>query len=197
MKTRSLCIIFAFAICITIGGVYAAWLYAETPLTAVHGHIGSFGIADASINNAKGTIAVSAAGAHLSIDQSAPNDYTAKLVADGTITVTFTPTQVFADSNQSLDEIVMKYKLVTTNTTPLDFVIIDSTTLFDKFDTTTETDITLTKDGSGNYVGTLDASALLNLIEINEFKLETYERHQTASGKMGLFGNIGIEISES
>ena len=197
MKTRSLSILLALAICITIGGVYAAWLYAETPLTAVHGHIGSFGIADASINNSKGTIAVSAAGAHLSIDQTAPNDYTANLVADGTITVTFTPTQVFADSNQGLDEIVMKYKLVTTNTAPLDFVIIDSTTLFDTFDTTTKTDITLTKDGSGNYVGTLDASVLLNLIEINDFKLETYERHQTASGKMGLFGNIGIEISES
>lgn len=201
MKTKSISLILVLAILITIGGVYAAWLYAETPLNAVHGHVGSFGLATAVVNNSKGTITVDGSNAHLSIDQAADNDYTAKLTASGSITVTFQPSDVFAHSHQDLTSIDMQYALVTTGD-PATFTCPYATgdsLLFKDFDTTKKT-ITLTKmttgENAGAFVGSIDAEDLLTLLKINEFKLDTIEKHTAFSAKVGTFGNIGVEITE-
>lgn len=204
MKTKSLSLLIALALLITIGGVYAAWIYAETPLTAVHGHIGSFGLANAVINNSKGTITVDASNAHLTIDQKASNDYTATLTASGTITFTFSPSDVFKNSNPNLDEYTMNYSLTTDNASPMTFTVPDGTDddkqLFRTFDTTITTEIVLQKNASGNFVATINASDLIKsdapLIAINTFTLDTYKKYTDFSNKLGTFGNIGIQIAE-
>ena len=109
------------------------------------------------------------------------------------------PSQIFKDSNPSLASITMQYALTTTNTAPTEFKNNDGTgekSLFTKFDTTTKTDITLTKNDAGNYVATLNASELLSLVTINSFKLDTYAKYTAFSTVLGSFGNIGVEISE-
>ena len=199
MKTKSLSLLIALAMCITIGGVYAAWIYAETDMSAVHGHIGSFGLANAEINNSKGTITVDASGAHLVIDQTSATDYTATLKATGIITITFAPSDIFKNSNPDLATFNMQYYLVTTNAAPTTFTCDDGTgekALFTKFDTTIKTPLSLAKQADGKYTATLDASVLLNLIAIDSFKLDTYEKYTTFSTKLGGFGNIGIEVAE-
>ncbi len=206
MRTKSISLLLILALFVTIGGVYAAWSYAETPLTAVHGHIGSFGVANAVVNNAKGTITVDGTSAHLSLDQSSDTDYTAKLVGSGSILLIFSPSEVWANSNANLTEIKMNYALVTTNQAPLEFKIPvgdTQTALFSRFDTTTKTEITLTKvtdSGNANYgkfVAELPAATIVeNLLAINSFKLETIEKHTAVSNAIGGFGNIGIELSE-
>ena len=200
MKTKSISLILVLAILITVGGVYAAWLYAETPLTAVHGHIGSFGLATAVINNSKGTIEVDGSNAHLSIDQTAADDYTANLVATGDVVITFRPSEVFTNSNQGLTQFTMVYKLVTTGS-PDTFKCDDGTgekLLFAKFDTTTTKDIIMVRQADGTYKGTISAQSLIsdNLIAINDFTLDTIEKHTAFSARIGTFGNIGIEVSE-
>ena len=197
MKTKRLSLLLVLALCVTIGGVYAAWVYAETPMTAVHGHIGSTGLANASVNNSKGTITVNADAAHLVIDQTDTNDYTAKLTATGDIAFVFTPSQIFRDSNPDLEAVEMEYRLTTTNAAPTEFKNTDGTekNLFTKFDTTTTKSITLTKNGDV-YTATISAEALLEFVEINTFKLDTYEKYQAFSIILGTFGNIGVELSE-
>lgn len=199
MKTKSLSLLIVLAICITIGGVYATWLYAEQDMTAVHGHIGSFGLANAEINNSKGTITVDASNAHLVIDQSATDNYKAKLDATGTILVKFSPSQIFKDSNPTLNEIEMQYYIVTDNSAPTEFTCNDGTgdkALFTTFDKATKTDITLVKQSDGTYQATIDAKDILNRFVINDFVLDTYEKYIAFSGKVGIFGNIGVEVDE-
>ena len=200
MKTKSLSLLLALALCITIGGVYAAWIYAETPITAVHSHIGSFGLANAQVNNSKGTISIDASNAHLTIDQkdSANLDYTAVLTATGTITVTFTPSDYFASSGEN---IALQYNLKTDNSNPIGFSVKTSATdttktLFTKFDTSTKSDLNLVKQNDGSYVATVNASDLLSLITINEFVLNNYDKYTYFSAQIGSFGNIGFEVTE-
>ncbi len=199
MKTRVLSLLIALAILVTVGGVYATWLYAETDMTAVHGHIGSFGLASAEINNSKGTFTVDASGAHLVIDQTAADDYTAKLTATGTITVKFTPSTIFGNSNPDLLTFNVVYSLVTDNADPTNYKVNDGSgekALFTTFDTETQTPLALTKSGDV-YTATVEASVLLDLIEIDTFELDTYAKYSTFSAQVGVFGNIGFQVAEA
>ena len=199
MKTRVLSLLIALAILITVGGVYATWLYAETDMTAVHGHIGSFGLASAEINNSKGTFTVDASSAHLVIDQNSANDYTAKLSATGNIVVKFTPSTIFSNSNPDLTTFNVEYALVTDNADPTNYKANDGTgekALFTKFDTATQTTLPLVKTGDF-YTATVDASVLLDLIQINTFELDTYTKYTAFSAQVGVFGNIGFEVTEA
>lgn len=204
MKTRFLSLIIALAILITTGGVYAAWNYATTPLQTVHGHIGSMALENATINIAKGTIAVNATGAHLLIDQKDYLDYTAVLKAEGTIVVTFTPTPEHLASLNDAKTITMYYHLLTDNNAPLGFKCPDNGTdkqLFTKFDTNAKTAFELERRTDGGnivYTATIDAEVLLDLITLNDtFELESYADYQAFSGKLGTFGNIGFAVSET
>ncbi len=206
MKTRSISLLLVLALFVTIGGVYATWVFAETPLNAVHGHIGGFSLSDASTNNGKGTITVTASNVQLTIDQAAVNNYHAVLKSnEAVVTVVFHPSSTWANTNADIDEIIMQYNLKTDNAAPMDFKVADKNlnetiTLFKTFNTSLKDDITLTKqtegDNAGAFVGTIPASALLSLIELNDFTIESYAQYEKVSGKVGSFGNIGIEISE-
>ena len=206
MKTKSLSLLLALALCITIGGVYAAWIYVETPMNAAHDHIGSFGLASAQTNHLKGTFTVDASNAHIRIDQTADGNYVGKLTAEGVITVKLAPSESFVAQNPGLTQITMKYGLKTDNAAPTTFTCPHSTTgntdqvLFSKFDLTNKYDILLTKDSSGNYVGEISASALIadgtGFLAINSFTLDTHAKYTAFSTKLGTFGNIGIEITD-
>ena len=206
MKTKAISLILVLAMLITIGGVYAAWMYAEKDLTAVHGHLGSFGLSNAVLNISKGTVTVDASQAHLTIDQTDTADYTAKLVATGTITITFEPSETFMNTYGE-DTYEMYFGLKTDNTNPTNYLIPDPDDnnnlkpLFTKFDVSVPTTakVQLTKKSSGTtyvYEGTLDASVLTDRITLNTFVLDSYADYEAFSKKVGAFGNIGIEVSE-
>lgn len=202
MKTRILSLLIAFAILVTVGGVYATWLYAEQDMVAVHGHIGSFAIADAKLNNSKGTFTVNAGGAKLTIDQTSATDYTAALVAEGEIVISFTPSDTYKATHSTETEFKVSYNIKTDNDDPKAFTANDGSgekVLFTKFETTTKTPLTLTKGDDGVYTATVQAAKLLelDLIAINSFTLDTYAKYETFSKKIGTFGNIGFEVSEA
>ena len=204
MKTKAISLILVLAMLITIGGVYAAWMYAEKDLTAVHGHLGSFGLSNAVVNISKGTVTVDASQAHLTIDQTDTADYTANLVATGTITITFEPTDTFVNTNTNLNIYEMYFGLKTDNTNPTNYPIPDPDDnnnpkpLFTKFDVSVPATakVQLIKQSNGTYVGTLPASVLTDRITINSFVLDSYADYEAFSEKVGTFGNIGIEVSE-
>ena len=200
MKTKYISLLIALAMLVTMGGVYAAWVYAETDMTAVHGHIGSFGLANAEINNSKGTITVDASNAHLTIDQTSATNYNANLTATGTILVKFSPSEIYKNSNPDKTEFAMKYHLVTDNANPTAFMCNDGNPdkpLFTTFDTTTTAPLTLIKQADGTYQATVQATELLTLMDIDTFKLDTHAKYVAFSSKVGTFGNIGVEVSEA
>ncbi len=200
MKTKYISLLIALAMLVTMGGVYAAWVYAETDMTSVHGHIGSFGLANAEINNSKGTITVDASNAHLTIDQTSASNYNANLTATGTILVKFSPSEIYKNSNPDKTEFAMKYHLVTDNANPMAFTCHDGNPekpLFTNFDTTTTTNLTLIKQPDGTYQTTVQATELLTLMTIDTFKLDTHAKYVAFSSKVGTFGNIGLEVSEA
>lgn len=197
MKTKSISLILVLAILITVGGVYAAWIYAETPAAAAEANVG-FGLASSSTENSKGTITVDASAASIAIDQTATDNYKANLVADGSITITFTPSSVFTYTNTAT-ALTMQWQLICGNDAPTTYECNDGSgakVLFTKFDTTTAKSITLTKQDNGTYTATLAASSLLDLLTINDFTLDTLEKYNTFSGTLNGFGTIGIQVSE-
>lgn len=200
MRTRVLSLLIALAILVTVGGVYATWLYAQSDMTAVHGHIGSFGLASAEINHPQGTFTVDATNAHLLIDQTAPDNYTAILKAEGTITVKFTPSDTFKNTNKDKETFDVTYSLVTDNTDPLGFLVPDGTgankELFATFNTAKKTPLPLQRGDDGNYTATVQAEDLLELIAIKTFTLDSYAKYTAFSAKVGVFGNIGFQVDD-
>lgn len=199
MKTRVLSLLIALAILVTVGGVYATWMYAQSDMTAVHGHIGSFGLASAEINHPQGTFTVDATNAHLIIDQKGTSDYTAELRAEGAITVKFTPSDTFKNTNKDKVTFDVTYSLVTDNANPLGFLVPDGTggesALFERFDTGTQKPLSLTKNGDV-YTATVQAEDLLELIAIKTFTLDSYAKYTAFSAKVGVFGNIGFQVDD-
>ncbi len=202
MKTKFISLFLVLAILITVGGVYAAWMYTEAPLTAIHGHVGSFGLSNAIVNNSKGTFKVNAEAAHLVLEKG--DGYVAELQANGTITFTFTASDTYMELNHNPASIGMHYSLVTTNTAPLTYKCGDGVNpdkeLFTTFTTNESEPITLTRVGSTNeYTATIQTQDILDngWLAINTFTLDSYAKYEKFSAGVGGFGNIGIQISET
>lgn len=86
---KKLGIIAALAMCVTVGGVYAQWSYAQTPAEGMHG-TKAVEIAGVSTSTKTGIITVDTTGFSIEIDDT-NKDYYGELVVTGTIKVTFTP----------------------------------------------------------------------------------------------------------
>lgn len=113
MKKISLLI--ALCLILTIGGVYAAWNYAQGNVTnAIDSMDVGTGkniyITEAVVGNAKGTINVDANAATIVIDN-ADNNHVAEVDYSGDIVITFTP-NAGADPDVISDGIKLQYTLV-------------------------------------------------------------------------------------
>ncbi len=110
---RKLTAIIALMLVVTIGGVYAAWNYAQGAVSKIDAYLdGVTKITEKVVTTAKGNISVNSENLSITIDD-ANNDHVAELKVEGYITVTFTP-------NEGADEVVdqngikMKYQLSNT-----------------------------------------------------------------------------------
>lgn len=93
---KKLGVIAALAICVTVGGVYAQWSYAEAPTGGMNGRK-SIELAGVSTSTKTGVITVDTTKFSIEIDDS-DGDYYGELVLEGTITVTFAPNTGASDS---------------------------------------------------------------------------------------------------
>ena len=78
------------ALLITIGGVYATWIYAGTELDPTHMEL-SHSLEGAVQEGSIGTYIIDTNSVMIKIDQTASNDYTAVLKVSGEMTISFTP----------------------------------------------------------------------------------------------------------
>ena len=83
-------VLIALILCVTIGGVYAAWAYTGNTVSTADRTL-SHGMATATTEGDMGTLKVTENKIDIKIDQKATGDYHAVLVITGEITVTFDP----------------------------------------------------------------------------------------------------------
>ena len=87
---KRLSILVALILCVTIGGVYAAWLYTSNTVGGVDRTI-SHGLTTATYEQDAGILQVKSNTVDIAIDQTAELDYRAKLVITGEVVVSFKP----------------------------------------------------------------------------------------------------------
>ena len=187
MKKRIFAFLTAMALCITIGGVYATWNYAQSSAGAVTREYNLM-LTSETIATSKGTIALSSSGFTLELDQKSDTDYTAVLKMTGDLSVTFTPA-AGADADVRENGIVLQATFTETygnysdtiNHTPTDNT--DILVVSEPF--------TLNEGQKINGTYTLNNDVLKSKLTLGNIQLETkdeYDAFKTllASGKLTL-----------
>ena len=194
---KKLSLLIALCMLLSIGGVYANWVYNEGLAGEAHDHVGSFGLSSATNSGSKGSLVVDASGASMTIDPYG-DTYNAELNFGGTITVTFVPDEDWLEGHANQQKFWVVWALGTTNENPMAYEVptdAGNVKLFTKFDTTTQKYLELTRSGD-TFIGTIQANELADLIQLNSFSLSTYSMYTQCSGQIGTFGYIGITVTE-
>lgn len=177
---KGLTVLATMALCVTIGGVYATWTYAQSTATASEETELSLTIEGS--NTSKGTIEVSKSD-DFKLEVVDGGSYNIKLEITGTLNVTFTPsTAVGTDKAEST--ILLQYELKVTE----DWTYGDENAIV----TVTSGPIQVGTEADNWSVGSDD---LKENIILTEFTLKTYaefEKYEEALSK----GNITIIFSE-
>lgn len=87
---KKLSVLVALLLCVTVGGVYAAWAYTGSTVSTVDRTL-SHGMTTATTDGDVGLFRIVENTVDIAIDQTAPGDYTARLVITGSVKVSFTP----------------------------------------------------------------------------------------------------------
>ena len=87
---KKLSVLILLILCVTVGGAYAAWSYTGSTVSSVDRTI-SHGMTTATTDGDVGLLKIVSNDVDVAIDQTAEENYLAKLVITGSITVSFTP----------------------------------------------------------------------------------------------------------
>ena len=205
---KKLSVLIAMLLCVTIGGVYAAWTYAGTNDIADAFAEAKVTITDVELTGANGTYKVES-NLVLSIDQANEN-HEAKLVFgsnDGGavyLKVTFTPT---ANAPANVKNNAVPSELYYGVTTPMQYKIdaegnySDSGTPTNIFKFSNEGDGKLNntfdwkKESDGTFTYTLDVNDLQKAIELSQtFVLDLKSEHDAF--RTALAGNIVVRVTD-
>ena len=183
---KKLSLLVAFALIITIGGVYAAWSYAQGDVETAQGFVLPK-METVTTTGSKGQISVDTSGLTMKVDDTDDgNAHNTKLVMNdgGKIVITFTPAEG-ADSTVVTSGIKMQAVITCTenweyNGTPM--FTIDTTK-----NTFTTTGTALTWE--------ITADQIAEAVSLSEIELDTYAEflsYQTVLNQ----GNIKITVTE-
>jgi len=187
---KKLSVLIALALCLTIGGVYAAWNYSQGNVQTAYGNIAvgqnhQISITEAITDNSKGTISVDATNLKFVIDDT--GSHVAGLTITGSVKVSFTP-------NPGADE------EVATNGIPLKFVLNASDEWKYGGNKIFEVNSAEQIINSGNRVKTeieILASTFESLITLNDVTLDEFEDYENFHAALhSPNGGITIAISE-
>ncbi len=168
---KKLSVLIALILCVTIGGVYAAWSYTGSTMTAVDRTL-SHGLTAAVSEGDVGVFAITHNDIDVSIDQTAKGDYTAKLVISGSVTVTFTPNDG-APADVIDNAIPAEAILYTKNAEDNQYLGSNIYTVNDG-----SIDLSWTKGADGVFTATITAAQIDTLLDLgNTFVLDTLSEY--------------------
>ena len=169
---KKLSILVALILCVTIGGVYAAWSYTSSSMTSVDRTL-SHGLTAAVTDGDVGVFQITQNSVDLAIDQTAIGNYTAKLIVTGSVTVTFTP-------NDGAPEDVIN------NAIPSHATIYTKNADTNKYEGTeiyvatgTPVDLVWNKVSDGTFTATITADNIDSMLDLGaEFVLDTHAKYE-------------------
>lgn len=170
---KKLSTLIALILCVTIGGVYAAWTYTGTSMTSVDRTL-SHGMTASVTEGDLGVFEIVGNTVDVSIDQTAAGNYTANLVITGEVTVTFTPNAGAPEdviNNAVPAHAVIYTKNADTNKYNGSEIYVASTT-------TSEIELEWNKGTDGVFTATISAAEIDSLLDLGEdFVLDTQAKY--------------------
>lgn len=189
---KKLSLIMAMVLIATIGGVYAAWQYAEGAPTSAHRDI-TITLEDPQLTTAKGTLTYVEDNLLMRIDQESSVSWNAVLKITGSVTFKYTKATGVGASDDTVD-LQMKLTLIDANGTYLGEKIL---TLKDGSTDVTEVDgIAVGTTDAGTGLLTIQGSKIAEYLKLGAtFNLPTYADYQAFNTALGA-PVLKIQVSE-
>ncbi len=178
---RRLTVAIVMALVLTVGGVYATFVYAQNSPVAKGNNFSSNVIADADTTEKKGEITLGTNTLQLTVNggdtsSSTTKNHTVSVSFTGSVTATFTPAEN-ADDDVRENGIAWKITITIGGTNAYDDGNGSKAIL-----TSTATDVPL-KSGAKSKTVTVDADFVKQYIQVTDFYLQTkakYDAYKTA-----------------
>lgn len=179
---------------LTVGGVYAQWVYGQATAGSVSESIKPQ-MAGVGTNSKKGTIIVDTTGLTMVIDDT-NGDYKPELIISGQVTVTFTPNPG-ADAEVAANGVKMKYSISQTASWTYDSDPSAAVAPKEIFTLVNPTNISL-NGGAATKSITITAADISDIIKLNvtdDFKLATKAEYDAFQASLNV-GNFTFTVSE-
>ena len=183
---RKISLIIVLALCITIGGVYAAWTYSETTKITDGNATKALQMADVVNGGTSGVFSVNTENLVLTIDDT-NGDHYPELVGSGTVTVTFTPGM--GATNDIKTNGVKAYTSLSVSNNDWTFADGHGTTgqILTIADDATHTiaradaanaAFKWVKQNDGTFTCTFEGANIAQHIQLNQYLLDSYDLYQ-------------------
>lgn len=160
---KKLSTLIALILCVTIGGVYAAWTYTGSSINAVDRTL-SHGLTASVTEGDVGVFSIAENTVDVAIDQTAIGNYTAKLVINGSVTVKFTP-NAGAPQNVVNNAIPAEAVIYTKNA---DGNKYEGSEIYVANDTVKSVDLVWSKGADGVFTAIISAEQIDSLLDLGD-----------------------------
>lgn len=185
---KKLSILIALILCVTIGGVYATWVYSQSDDVADITGAKAITMTEATFTGTYGTYHVDTSELSMVVDPKEGTTHTTALKISGNLVISFTP-NTYAPEDVKNGGVPSTFAFSLSNA---DWKY-DGTSIMSV--DTTKHDIVWTPDGSGAFTFTISAAELANYITLTEFTLDTKADYDAYDAVL-TNGQVVVSISD-
>lgn len=185
---KKLSILIALVLCVTIGGVYATWVYSQSDDVADITGAKAITMTEATFTGTYGTYHVDTTGLTMQVDPKEGTTHTTALKMSGNLVISFTP-NTYAPVEVKEHGVSSTFAFSLSNAdwkyAGINIITVD----------TNKHDITWTPAGDGTFTYTISAADLTSYITLTEFTLDTKVEYDAYDAVL-TNGQIVISISD-
>lgn len=185
---RKISLLIALCLIVSVGGVYATWVYSQSDDVADITNARAITMTEATFEGTYGTYTTDSSSLTLKIDPKQGTTHTTALYLTGEVVIKFTPaTHAPADVKEGGVLTTYAFGISNSNWTynGQQIIAVD----------TSAKNITWTPDGNGAFVYVVSADELAGLISLTEFELDTKAEYD-AYDQVLTQGQLTITISD-
>lgn len=185
---KKLSILIALVLCVTIGGVYATWVYSQSDDVADITGAKAITMTEATFTGTYGTYHVDTTGLTMQVDPKEGTTHTTALKISGNLVINFTP-NTYAPVEVKENGVPSTFAFSLSNPNwkynGSSIITVD----------TNKHNIVWTPDGSGAFTFTITAAELANYITLTEFTLDTKVEYDDYDAVL-TNGQIVVSVSD-
>ncbi len=186
---KKLSLLISLLLCVTIGGVYATWVYSQSSDVADITGAKAITMTEATFTGTYGTYSVDTSNLTMVVDPKEGTAHTTSLKITGYLTITFTP-NTHAPTEVKTNAIPTTYAFSLSNQNWQ----YDDTNIM-AVDTSTKNIVWGPAESDGTFVYTISADELANILTLTEFTLDTKADYDAYDAVL-TNGQIVISISD-